>query len=86
MPICATLKCLLCKCLGALQRKKQHKLNETECVVVLKLSQMQHFKKGTYNMEKLSNTLVFSHERLQKLYSRVGELKKETQSQVDKYV
>lgn len=69
-----------------LQRKKQHKLNEVECVVVLKLSQMQHFKKDTNNMEKLSNTLVFSCEILQKLYSRVDELKKETQTQVDKYV
>jgi len=69
-----------------LQRKKQHKLNEIECVVVLKLSQMQHFKKGTNNLEKLSNTLVFSRERLQKLYSRVDELKKETQVQVEKHV
>ena len=47
---------------------------------------MQHFKKGTINLEKLSNTLVFSRERLQKLYSRVDELKKETQAQVDKHV
>ena len=69
-----------------LQRKKQHKLNEIECVVVLKLSQMQHFKKGSNNLEKLSNTLVFSRERLQKLYSRIDELKKETQAQVDIYV
>lgn len=69
-----------------LQQKKQHKLNEVECVVVLKLSQMQHFKKDTNKMEKLSNTLVFSRERLQKLYSRIDELKKETQTQVDKYV
>ena len=73
-------------CLCVLQRKKQHKLNEIECVVVLKLSQMQHFKKGTNNLEKLSNTLVFSRERLQKLYSRVDELKKETQVQVEKHV
>ena len=55
-------------------------------MVILKLSQMQHFKKGTNNLEKLSNTLVFSHERLQKLYFRVDELKKETQAQVDKYM
>jgi len=47
---------------------------------------MQHFKKGTNNLEKLLNTLVFSHERLQKLYSRVDELKKETQAQMDKHV
>jgi hypothetical protein len=47
---------------------------------------MQHFKRGTNTLEKISNTLVFSQEALQKLYSRVEELKKETQILKDKHV
>jgi hypothetical protein len=47
---------------------------------------MQHFKKDTNTMENLPNTLVFSQEALQKLYSRVGELQKETKIQEDKYM
>lgn len=69
-----------------LQREKQHKLNEVDCVVILKLSQMQHFKKDTNTLEKISSTLVFSQEALQKLYSRVEELKMEAQILKDKQV
>jgi hypothetical protein len=68
-----------------LQTEKQQKLNEVERVVVLKLSQMQHFKKGTNTMEKLSNCLLFSQKTLKQLYSRAGELKKETKIQMDKH-
>jgi hypothetical protein len=68
-----------------LQTEKQQKLNEVECVVVLKLSQMQHFKKATDTMEKLSNCLLVSQKTLQQLYSRAGELKKETQVQLEEH-
>lgn len=72
--------------LCTLQKEKQHKLNEVECVVILRLSQMQHFKKNRNTLEDMSNTLVFSQEALQKLYSRVEELKKETQILKEKQV
>jgi hypothetical protein len=76
----------LCHILCLLQAEKQQKLNEVECVVILKLSQMQHFKKGANTMEKLSNSLLFSQKTLQKLYSRAAELRKETQIQMDKHM
>jgi polyhydroxyalkanoate synthesis regulator phasin len=47
---------------------------------------MQHFKKNRNTLEDMSNTLVFSQEALQKLYSRVEELKKETQILKEKQV
>jgi hemerythrin len=76
----------ICNILCSLQTEKQQKLNEVECLVVLKLSQMQHFKMGTNTMENLSNSLLFSQKTLQQLYSRAGELKKETQIQMDKHM
>ncbi|XP_069678702.1 cilia- and flagella-associated protein 44 [Periplaneta americana] len=71
--------------LEALQREKQQRMNEVECVVILKISQMQHFKDDSNKLENFSNTLVFSKEALKNLYARAGELDKETDLQKEKH-
>ncbi|XP_058463045.1 cilia- and flagella-associated protein 44 isoform X2 [Malaya genurostris] len=59
------------------RRTKQTRLNDINSLVILKMDQMQHFRTESefYDIE---NSLLFNHEKLMKLYSRVGQLAMET--------
>lgn len=65
-------------------REKQRNLNEIETVVVLRLNQIQNFKCES-EIEKISDSIVFSSTKLTSLYKRVGELEKETQMEKQKH-
>lgn len=65
-------------------REKQRNLNEVETVIVLRLNQIQNFVSET-EIEKISESILFSSEKLTNLYKRVGELEKETQLERQKH-
>lgn len=66
------------------QREKQCKLNQVNCVVILKLHQLQHLiSKNQVN--NVGDTLVFSQATLSRLYKRVGQLHNETLQQKAKH-
>lgn len=52
-------------------------LNGIEAIVMLKMDQMQYFKKAE-DLTKIEDTLLFSNANVCKLYARVGQLALET--------
>lgn len=70
--------------LECLQREKQLQLNKIETVVVLRLSQLQNFNSDDV-MESMDESLVLSSDLLTQLYSRIGELTKETSHQKSRH-
>lgn len=76
---------LICKRdLEEFMREKQRNLNEIQTIVILRLSQIQNFKKD-HEMEKIKDSVIFSAQGLSNLYKRVGELEKETELQKQKH-
>lgn len=65
-------------------REKQRNLNEVETVVVLKMNQIQNLK-SEKELDKLSDSIVFSAKKLSNLYKRVAELNKETTVEKQKH-
>lgn len=65
-------------------RDKQRNLNEVNTVVVLRLNQIQNFK-TEYEIENLSESVLFPSLKLTSLNKRIVELDKETQMEKQKH-
>ncbi|XP_023287600.1 uncharacterized protein LOC105700070 isoform X2 [Orussus abietinus] len=70
--------------LEAYMREKQQKLNDIDMTVILKFHQLQHFI-DSEKLADINNCVLFDKTKLNDLYSRVGELERETEEQKAKH-
>ncbi|XP_026479521.1 cilia- and flagella-associated protein 44-like [Ctenocephalides felis] len=70
--------------LAAYQRLKQQKLNDVQTTVVLRLHQIQNLSSDG-SLDSFEDSLVFSRGAIGSLFTRVGELKHETELQKEKH-